>query len=95
MVNKELIDLCRTVIAAIQDTDSFEAPQLRRLLLHIVPQLLVEIDILSGMLESLRLPDPPVLVDAIAERLEDAAEKAVASRPEKKSKSKRRKRGRK
>jgi hypothetical protein len=95
MVNNELIDLCRTVIAAIQDTDSFEAPQLRRLLLHIVPQLLVEIDILAGMLETLRLPEPPVFVDAVSAPLEEAADKAVASRPEKKSKSKRRKRGRK
>ena len=53
MVNEELISLCRTVVAAIQDTDSFEAPQLRRLLLHIVPQLLTEIEILATVAESL------------------------------------------
>ena len=53
MVNKELIDLCRLVVAAIQDTDSFGAGQLKKLLLHIVPQLLAEIDILAAVASSL------------------------------------------
>lgn len=78
MVNQELIDLCRTVVAAIQDTDSFEKAQLRKLLLHIVPQLLTEIEILGGVLSSIRLPDPPE--PASTERLEKAAEKVVAER---------------
>lgn len=63
MINKELIDLCRTVVGAIQETDNFDASQLRRLLLHIVPQLLAELDILANVLESVlsqRMPvEPP------------------------------------
>ncbi len=55
MVNKELIDLCRLVVAAIHDTDSFSSQQLKKLLLHIVPQLLAEIDILAAVAESLSL----------------------------------------
>lgn len=62
MVNQELVELCRTVVAAIQEADTFEAPQLRRLLLHIVPQLLTEIDILGGALENL-LKRKPVVID--------------------------------
>lgn len=65
MVNAELIDLCRTVVAAIQDTDSFEAPQLRRLLLHIVPQLLTEIDILCGVVEMYRLAQEEASVQPV------------------------------
>jgi hypothetical protein len=53
MVNKELMDLCRLIVAAISDTDSFSAVQLKKLLLHIVPQLLAEIDILAAVAESL------------------------------------------
>ena len=81
MVNKELVDLCHTVIGAIQETDSFDASTLRKLLLHIVPQLLAELDILSRMLETVRLPD---------------AEYPPAHPPEspKKDKKKRRKKGR-
>lgn len=80
MVNTELIDLCRTVVAAITDTDSFEAPQLKRLLLHIVPQLLAEIDILSGVLASLRNPEPPAVPAEVEERVEQAAAPVVAER---------------
>lgn len=66
MINKELIDLCRTVVGAIQESDNFTASQLRQLLLHIVPQLLAELDILANVLESVlsqRMPvEPPELV---------------------------------
>ena len=64
MVNRELIELCQTVIGAIQETDNFDAPTLRKLLIHIVPQLLAELDILSRILETVRLPDP-VVVDFV------------------------------
>jgi hypothetical protein len=96
MVNAELIELCRTVIAAIQETDSFAAPQLRKLLLHIVPQLLTEIDILAGVLESLRRPEPAVPKD-VEKRVEAAAvEVAMERRPAKKAAKKaKKKRGRK
>jgi hypothetical protein len=87
MVNKELIDLCRTVVAAIQDTDSFEAPQLKRLLLHIVPQLLVEIDILGGVLESMRLPGQP----SVPKHVEVAVEKAAVRVASEAASAKRRK----
>ena len=80
MVNDELISLCRTVVAAIQDTDSFDARQLRRLILHIVPQLLVEIDILGGMLGSMRLPDPPPVPKVVEGRVEKAAVEVTAER---------------
>ena len=63
MINKELIDLCRTVVGAIQESDNFTSSQLRQLLLHIVPQLLAELDILANVLESVlsqRMPvEPP------------------------------------
>lgn len=60
MLNKELIDLCRTVVGAIQETDGFDSGQLRRLLLHIVPQLLAELDILANVLESVLTQRMPV-----------------------------------
>lgn len=60
MLNKELIDLCRTVVGAIQEADGFDAGQLRRLLLHIVPQLLAELDILANVLESVLTQRMPV-----------------------------------
>lgn len=82
MVNNELIELCRTLVAAIQESNTFDSKQLRRLILHIVPQLMVEIDILGGMLESLlsRKPEPevPVVVEA---KMVQAAKAAVKSRP--------------
>jgi len=62
MVNKELVDLCRTVIGAIQEADSFDSTTLRKLILHIVPQLLAELDILSRMLETVRLPESEEMV---------------------------------
>jgi len=61
MVNRELVELCQTVIGAVQETDNFDAPTLRKLLIHIVPQLLAELDILSRILETVRLPDPVVV----------------------------------
>jgi hypothetical protein len=95
MVNEELIDLCRTLVAAIQESNTFDVRQLRRLILHVVPQLLVEIDILGGMLESLRLPEPAVPVpEPVKQRLEQAAKVAVASRPKSKRPLKKKKRGR-
>lgn len=95
MINKELIALCRTLVAAIQESDNFDALYLRRLLLHIVPQLMVEIDILGGMLESMRLPDPPEPVPPeVAEKLEKAAVVAVQSRPTAKKKAPTKRKGR-
>lgn len=95
MVNKELIDLCRTLVAAIQESDNFDALYLRRILLHVVPQLMVEIDILGGLLDSLRLPEPEyTVVEPVKQRLEQAATVAIASRPKPKRTSKK-KRGRK
>lgn len=61
MVNRELVELCQLVIGAVQETDSFEASTLRKLLIHIVPQLLAELDILSRMLETVRLPEPQIV----------------------------------
>lgn len=58
MVNKELIELCHTVIGAVQESNNLDAPILRKLLLHIVPQLLAELDILDRILETVRLPEP-------------------------------------
>jgi|688.fasta_scaffold32594_6 hypothetical protein len=90
MVNNELIELCRTLVAAIQESNTFDSKQLRRLILHIVPQLMVEIDILGGMLEDLlkRKPEPevPVIVEA---KIEQAAKAAVKSRPRPKKKRRR------
>lgn len=90
MVNNELIELCRTLVAAIQESNTFDAKQLRRLILHIVPQLMVEIDILSGVLEDLlsRKPEPEVPV-VVEEKIEKAAKAAVKSRPRPKKKRRR------
>jgi hypothetical protein len=87
MVNHELVELCRTVIGAIQETDNFDAPTLRRLIIHIVPQLLAELDIMERVLETVRLPDP---IPDEAEIIEVEAEPV-----RKKDKKKRGKRGRK
>lgn len=84
MVNHELIELCRTVVGAIQESDSFDAAQLRRLLLHIVPQLLAELDILTNVLESVLSQQAPVVVD----------EPESAALPEEPKKRKRRKKNR-
>lgn len=87
MVNRELVELCQTVIGAIQETDNFDAPTLRKLLIHIVPQLLAELDILGRMLESMRLPEPLVL---------EATTEGISGQPttKKDKKKKRKKRGR-
>jgi hypothetical protein len=93
MVNKELIDLCRTLVAAIQESNNFDALYLRRILLHVVPQLMVEIDILGGLLEMLRLPDPEPAVPVVVEgRIEQAAKRAIASRPKRKRPAKKQRR---
>jgi hypothetical protein len=87
MVNKELIDLCRLVVAAIQDTNSFDVGQLRKLLLHIVPQLLAEIDILAAVVESLsdRPDEPAVEPDAVevAQSAPPAARRPVRAKKSK------------
>ncbi|NDE15614.1 hypothetical protein EBZ80_11860 [bacterium] len=87
MVNHELIELCRTLVAAIQESNTFDSKQLRRLILHIVPQLMVEIDILGGMLEEVlsRKPEAPVPV-IVEAKIEKAAKAAVKSRPRPKKK---------
>lgn len=87
MLNQELIDLCRTVVGAIQETDGFDAGQLRRLLLRIVPQLLAELDILANVLES-------VLDDkwrSLEEEAKQLAAPLTTTAPEPKQKKKRKK----
>jgi hypothetical protein len=86
MVNRELVELCQTVIGAVQETDNFDAPTLRKLLIHIVPQLLAELDILGRILEAVQLPEP-IVVDATP-----APDFASAIAPDKKKKK--RKKGR-
>jgi len=82
MVNRELVELCQTVIGAFQETDNFDAPTLRKLLIHIVPQLLAELDILGRILEEVRLPEPVIVEEILP----------PAQEPDKKRK--RRKKGR-
>jgi hypothetical protein len=93
MVNQELIDLCRLVVAAIQDTDSFDSRQLRKLMLHIVPQLLAEIDILAAVAASAS----ERAVEPVAEAKEEVPPAAVeppapapTRRPSRKKKGKKR-----
>jgi hypothetical protein len=50
MVNIELVDLCRLVVAAVRESDNFDAAYLKKLLIHIVPQLLAEIEIYDQLL---------------------------------------------
>lgn len=84
MVNKELIDLCRLVVAAIQDTDSFDARQLKKLLLHIVPQLLAEIDILAAVAASLsEKAEPEPEAPSVAAQPQPAASQSRRERRKK------------
>lgn len=76
MPNKELIDLCRLVIAAIQESDAFDAMHLKKLLLHIVPQLLAELDIMQQVLEMLRPSRTDIVVEAVHEMVPQVMEKA-------------------
>lgn len=88
MVNRELIELCQTVIGAVQETDNWDAPTLRRLLIHIVPQLLAELDILDRILETVRLPEPEIETVTVDVPFTEP-------KPDKKKRSKSRKKGRK
>lgn len=92
MVNKELIDLCRLVVAAIQDTDSFDSRQLKKLLLHIVPQLLAEIDILAAVASSLSANQEPVEPAAVPAQEEPSPVVARDKKPAPKPRSKKGKR---
>lgn len=95
MVNQELIDLCRLMVAVVKESDNFTTPQLRAMLMNVVPRLLAELDILSAVLEMLR-PQPKneaesKVIDAVAEIAEDLqaiAPPAKASRRQKKPVSK-------
>lgn len=96
MVNKELIDLCRLMVTAIGESDAFSAGQLKAMLLHIVPQLLAELDILSNVLDMLRpapdedppAPEPAPAAEAPPAPVEPARQKKTATkkRPKKKRK---------
>ena len=69
MMNQELVDTARLLVAAVQDSDSFSSDYLRRVIIHLVPQLIGEIEILDRV-SALRLPDP-VVVDAVDEEEDD------------------------
>jgi hypothetical protein len=51
MVNEQLLTLARELVAAVRGAD-FTQPQLKRLFVRVVPQLLAEIEILSAALSS-------------------------------------------
>lgn len=49
MINTELMETARLLVAAVQDSDNFTADYLRRLILRFVPMLLGEIEILADL----------------------------------------------
>lgn len=49
MINQELVDTARLLVAAVQDANDFSADYLRKLIVHLVPQLLGEIEILANV----------------------------------------------
>jgi hypothetical protein len=51
MINQELMETSRLLVAAVQDSDNFTADFLRKLIVRFVPMLLGEIEILSGIAE--------------------------------------------
>lgn len=100
MINRELIETSRLLVAAVQESQEFSAEYLRKLVLHFVPLLLGEIEILAaiaesrtmGLAEALDLPDFEVTV----KELEKAPEPAPSTPKGKKKKPNRsRRRGRK
>ena len=52
MINQELVDTARLLVAAVQDSDGFSSEYLRKLIIHLVPQLLGEIDILANVAQA-------------------------------------------
>lgn len=89
MINSELISTARLLVAAVQDANDFSAEYLKKVILHLVPQLLGEIEIL-GFLAKGAL-DQPGGVDAARALLEERP--AAIERPPAKKKSKAKGRG--
>jgi hypothetical protein len=52
VINQELVDTARLLVAAVQDSDGFSSEYLRKLIIHLVPQLLGEIDILANVAQA-------------------------------------------
>jgi hypothetical protein len=52
VINQELVDTARLLVAAVQDSDGFSSEYLRKLIIHLVPQLLGEIDILANVAQT-------------------------------------------
>lgn len=48
-MNHELVDTARLLVAAVQDSDGFSSEYLRKLIVHLVPQLIGEVEILSQL----------------------------------------------
>ena len=99
MINDQLVQICRTVVAAVNDAKGLDAVQLRRLFLDIVPQLLTEIDILGNLLQSpFGVADVVVVPEIVAAKKRPAkpkhrkATKAVAIPKKKKPARKTRRR---
>lgn len=93
MINSELISTARLLVAAVQDANDFSAEYLKKVIVHLVPQLLGEIEIL-GVLAKGAL-DQPGGVDAARALLEQRAAAAAPAPAKKKSKAKGRGRRRK
>lgn len=90
MINEQLITLCRTIVAAIQESDGLDAGQLRKLFLQVVPQLLTEIEILGNLLQSpfaqAAIDQQPLVIEAVAANKPEPQKKRKARRkPSKKS----------
>jgi len=86
VINTELISTARLLVAAVQDANDFSAEYLKKVILHLVPQLLGEIEIL-GFLANGAL-ERPGGVDAARALLEQKAPDVAPAPAKKKSKAK-------
>jgi hypothetical protein len=91
MINQELMETSRLLVAAVQDSDNFTVDFLRKLILKFVPMLLGEIEILSGIAEQVagKLGDPADIAS-----IEVVMHEAAATMPKKgKHKPKKKRKG--
>lgn len=90
MINQELMETSRLLVAAVQDSDNFTVDFLRKLIVRFVPMLLGEIEILSGIAEQAagKLGDPADLasIEVVMHEAAEIVPKKGKQKPKKKRK---------
>jgi hypothetical protein len=92
MMNQELVDTARLLVAAVQDSDGFTTDYLRKLIIHLVPQLLGEIEILANVATSAAGRMPVYVPEAPAEKEEAEPTRRKDRKKDTSSKKRRKKR---